>query len=499
VTAEYVPTADQRALVEYAAAFGITQVPVCVDRLLESSVWACAKQALANAGVPLDRIEALGGWSGANRGASANYGGRYPIDILKREIDKIEFAELKLPKWNMVRRARPQSFVQKFPSVTKPSGQRRPCDSITTVPLSGTHQSLSPIVPLGQRSPFWRGTGLPSPALAVPTTAKIKNPKIDSLSIELPPYPLLKIIGAQVGARECRNHCQWVKAFRWQYGLNMGNELIRPIDADTARAIEASAKLGIKVLDSGDKAGGYATSVLGSLPHNLVGIFGDWVYHKRIRRLADLFVDTKRILDERGIKDPYEELSPSIAVPLLDGATDETREHIKDLWANLLAAALDPNRSGKVRLSFISTLKQFDPIDALVLKVRYERQDSLPPDPLDYLANYLNRSPDEIAVSAQTLQMLKCFEPASNFHLTAYGRELMRRLLWLEMGFNCAQEQQPAIEAERATKYAPRKKSRLYTRRQKYSAAQATANSFFGRETSPERLSASDPFSKKSI
>src|SRR3984893_9534582 len=69
-----------------------------IDKRLVFHSWRHgAKQALENAGVPLDRIEALGGWSGANRGASSNYGGEPPLPLLKKAIDSIEFAGLKLP------------------------------------------------------------------------------------------------------------------------------------------------------------------------------------------------------------------------------------------------------------------------------------------------------------------------------------------------------------------------------------------------------------------
>jgi hypothetical protein len=95
----------------------------------------------------------------------------------------------------------------------------------------------------------------------------------------------------------------------------MSNELIRPIDPDTAHAIEETAKFGTKLLNSGDNAAGYAAEVVERLPHNLVGLLiGDWVYHKRIRRWAELQADTKRILYERGVKEPYEDPSLSIAV-----------------------------------------------------------------------------------------------------------------------------------------------------------------------------------------
>jgi hypothetical protein len=185
----------------------------------------------------------------------------------------------------------------------------------------------------------------------------------------------------------------------------MSKELIRPIDPDTAHAIEEAAKLGIKLLDSGDKAAGYATGVLGRAPHDLVGIFGDWLYHKRLRRWIKLAAETKRILDEHGVKEPYEEVSPSIAVPLLEAAIDETREEPQELWARLLAAALDPKRSGQVRLSYINTLKQFDPLDALVMNELYTLSGEPHPNRRDYLAGKLGKSSNEIEVSAQAFNL----------------------------------------------------------------------------------------------
>jgi Abortive infection alpha len=206
---------------------------------------------------------------------------------------------------------------------------------------------------------------------------------------------------------------------------NMSNELIRPIDPDTAHAIEETAKFGTKLLDSGDKAAGYAAGVVERLPHNLVGIIGDWVYHKRIRRWAELQAETKRILDERGVKEPYEDPSPSIALPLIEAAIDETRENLKEIWAKLLAAAFDPSRG--VRLSFIVTLKQFEALDALVLKALYDHPGQMSPNSRDFLANSLARSSAEIVISSQDLIRLRCVEGGlDNFHISTYGHELMR-------------------------------------------------------------------------
>ena len=74
-----------------------------------------------------------------------------------------------------------------------------------------------------------------------------------------------------------------------------------------------------------------------------------------------------KILRRRQVDYP-QPVSPSLAVPLLQAAYDESRPELQELWASLIAAAMDPARSGRVRLSFIDTLKQFDPLDALVLR-----------------------------------------------------------------------------------------------------------------------------------
>jgi hypothetical protein len=78
----------------------------------------------------------------------------------------------------------------------------------------------------------------------------------------------------------------------------MANELIRPIDPDSAHAIEETAKATAKAIDAAVQSGKYLGEVLGDLPHDLVGIMGDWVKHKRARRWAELSADTERILHD---------------------------------------------------------------------------------------------------------------------------------------------------------------------------------------------------------
>jgi hypothetical protein len=223
----------------------------------------------------------------------------------------------------------------------------------------------------------------------------------------------------------------------------MSNELMRPIDADTAHAIEETAKFGTKLLDSGDKAAGYATGVFERLPHNLVGLVGDWVCHQRIRQWAKLQVRTKQILNERGIKEPYEEVSPSIALPLLEAAVDETREELSELWAKLLAAAMDPKRRDLIRQSFVQIVKQMEAFDVLVLKVIANNQThGQGSTSFDVVVESLGQGTDvrnDVLESFEALAKLRCISfrdatvpgqgqggPMNNPYLTPFGMLLMR-------------------------------------------------------------------------
>jgi hypothetical protein len=146
----------------------------------------------------------------------------------------------------------------------------------------------------------------------------------------------------------------------------MSNELIRPI-AVSARAIEEASKAFSKAIEAAMQTGKYAGAVLGDLPHDLVGIIGDWVAHKRARRWAELSAETAKILRDRRIEN-REDVSPSVAIPLIAAAINEDRNVLKQLWAKLLASAMDPNRSNLVRPSLIELLKSMDPLDARVLR-----------------------------------------------------------------------------------------------------------------------------------
>jgi hypothetical protein len=67
------------------------------------------------------------------------------------------------------------------------------------------------------------------------------------------------------------------------------------------------------------------------------------------------------------------ELSPNVAAALIAGAQEEGREELMELWARLLANAMDPSL-GNVRHSFIVAVKNMDPPDAMLLEFLYRNR-----------------------------------------------------------------------------------------------------------------------------
>jgi hypothetical protein len=182
----------------------------------------------------------------------------------------------------------------------------------------------------------------------------------------------------------------------------MGDESLIPIS-------DEQAKLGQELVKAVRDTSGYFTDILGDLPKDALGLLiGDRVKAKRVEKQAMLWHRMRERLRARGIADP-EPPSLKYAIPILQAAADEDDEELQDLWSRLLAAAMDPNRRDAMRQSFIRTIKEMDPMDALVLKaIRDNGNQTWNANGRDVIAGKLNCSRDEVLVSFGHLAQLDC-------------------------------------------------------------------------------------------
>lgn len=210
-----------------------------------------------------------------------------------------------------------------------------------------------------------------------------------------------------------------------------GTSLVSTIITDPqAKAVVAVANFGTTVVTESSNLARYIGRIVGTIPEDAVGlVLGDPLH--AIRTLAAQWYDDKvREIHERRNVKRLQAVSLSVAMPLLRGAYDENREALREMWAALLAAAMDPERTGRVRLSFMDALRRFDPLDALILRTRDEITGELSPNSVQFLERRLEVSSDEIVISIQNLTRLDCFMSPTgglaNFVITPFGRGLLR-------------------------------------------------------------------------
>ena len=128
---------------------------------------------------------------------------------------------------------------------------------------------------------------------------------------------------------------------------------------------ESSSLLPVKdVYEISKELFGYGYDVIGFLfpeiPSKIIA--------RRAKNLITVMRSAQKILDEAGLK-PEERnaVSLKLGLPIIEKASLEEDPTLQELWANLLANALNPNHSDKVRSIFIDIIQSLSAFDVLIL------------------------------------------------------------------------------------------------------------------------------------
>ncbi len=137
---------------------------------------------------------------------------------------------------------------------------------------------------------------------------------------------------------------------------------------ETAKAVQEVAKTGRALIEPGTDLAKYVARVLGTIPEDVVGfLVGDPLHELRQHTLTGILRAVFEKLRKRGVE-TAKPIRPGPGKEAFEAASLETDETLQDMWAELLANAMDPNKDTSLRRVFIETLKQFEPIEALVLQ-----------------------------------------------------------------------------------------------------------------------------------
>lgn len=77
-------------------------------------------------------------------------------------------------------------------------------------------------------------------------------------------------------------------------------------------------------------------------------------------------------MNQRGIQGPLRPIPYKLALPIVEHASLEDNDELQDLWANLLASAVDPKFEGLIRAAYIDIIRQLEVVDVHLLSVVYE-------------------------------------------------------------------------------------------------------------------------------
>ena len=194
----------------------------------------------------------------------------------------------------------------------------------------------------------------------------------------------------------------------------------------------------------GQEALKFIDRVLGEPLADAVGLLGgNWLHERCIRQREALRRRTEQILRDRDVEEVIEP-SPNIAVALIAGAQVESRDELVDLWARLLANAMDPKLSS-IRREFIDAVKKMNPSDALVIRalktgnfqvIKRLRpsQDSTNITGLSEIGREIGKIADEVEVSLMNLTEIGMFDQGTNvsgvdksaWYLNVFARQFMR-------------------------------------------------------------------------
>lgn len=188
-------------------------------------------------------------------------------------------------------------------------------------------------------------------------------------------------------------------------------------DLPYEKAAEETAKAVSKVADIIDKA----SPALADF-YNLVA--GDRIAEQRIRNADKYKRETKRLMEERDIKE-RREVPEELAAPLIEAAIRDPREELQKLYAALTVNAIDPAFCDEVRPEFVETVRKWQTIDIRVMRFATERGSSFTYEQIATVL-YSDRR-NAVQVSLEHLKALGCLGGMhGSYHALPYGIEIMR-------------------------------------------------------------------------
>lgn len=144
-------------------------------------------------------------------------------------------------------------------------------------------------------------------------------------------------------------------------------------ESDKQSKLPAQKSTGVAAIEAAEKLGQFLSSVFGETIKTSVGMLQDKLAVVRWERQVRLADRVKEIIEQRHKEGTSVSVPPRLAVPIIEAASLESDDSLQDLWAYLLASAMNSETTQKVRSAFVDIIKQLEPVDVKILEFCYRK------------------------------------------------------------------------------------------------------------------------------
>lgn len=136
---------------------------------------------------------------------------------------------------------------------------------------------------------------------------------------------------------------------------------------ETAKAVQEAAKLGGKVVDASVQLSSFIKGPV----CQVIGMLEDWLKFMRGKNLVKLASRVQEIMTAQGLNGPNKPIPLKLAVPLLEAATLEDDDYLRDRWATLLVNSATIESGINLTRTYIDILERMTALEVRLLEKIY--------------------------------------------------------------------------------------------------------------------------------
>ena len=144
---------------------------------------------------------------------------------------------------------------------------------------------------------------------------------------------------------------------------------------ESAKATQEVAKAAGKGIDAAQKIGKFVSRVVGGTLEQGMGIWEDKLKYKRFNNQLEYVNKISEKQKALGLTNQHTKpISMKLGIPLIEAASLEENEELRELWANLTVNSINKDSAFTLEKSFIVVLEQITELEAEILIKIYSYQ-----------------------------------------------------------------------------------------------------------------------------